>query len=194
MSAKFQTKISNGVHTVGCTGQTVVVFDAGGNELARFKDLKYAYTARFSPDGTKLVVKSAEGRLAVYSLESMSLLKKFRFSKVNYAQNDGCCFSEDGKEFINVERYPDDLHSVVSWYDAETFDQIHTLTPDDLTMIYNVKPYNGQIYALGFERDPATRVADRNFIGILKKTGIVSRREIPETETFFPPATLDLNI
>ena len=79
---------SNGEYSVGCTGQTVYLFNKDGNELAKFKDLKYAYSPIISPDGKIFVVKSTEGRIAVYSLESVSLIKKFRFSKVNGSQDD----------------------------------------------------------------------------------------------------------
>ena len=96
---------TNGKYSVGCTGQTVYLYDKNGNELAKFKDIIYAYTPMISPDGTLFVVKSTEGRLAVYSLETFSLIKKFRFSKVDGAQDDGFCFSPNGKFFINIEHF-----------------------------------------------------------------------------------------
>jgi hypothetical protein len=39
---RFWSYIENEQFAVGCTGQTVYVYDKSGTELARFKDLKYA--------------------------------------------------------------------------------------------------------------------------------------------------------
>ena len=104
MLPRFVSYISNGTYDIGCTGQTVYVYDKYGAELAKFKDLIYAYYSAISPRGDMFVVKSTDGRIAVYSLKTLSLIKKFRYSKVNYAQHDGFCFSADGKYFINIER------------------------------------------------------------------------------------------
>ena len=68
---KFWSLISNGKYKVGCTGQTVYIYDQNGTELAKFKDLPYAYTAAFSPKGDIFVVKSTAGRIAVYSLADL---------------------------------------------------------------------------------------------------------------------------
>lgn len=86
---KFWGYVSNNKYSVGCTGQTVYLYDEDGNELAKFKDIIYGYTPMISPDGTLFVVKSADGRPAVYSLETLSFIKKFRFSKVDGVQDDG---------------------------------------------------------------------------------------------------------
>ena len=44
----FWSYIENGKYSIGCTGQTVYVYDQNGTELAKFKDLPYAYKAAFS--------------------------------------------------------------------------------------------------------------------------------------------------
>ena len=62
---KFWGYVSNNEFSVGCTGQTVFLYDMDGNELGKFKDIIYGYTPMISPDGTLFVVKSTEGRLAV---------------------------------------------------------------------------------------------------------------------------------
>lgn len=79
--AKFWSYISNGTYSVGCTGGSVYVYDKNGAELAKFKDMPYAYWPCFSPKGDIFVVKSTAGRLAVYSLDSQSLIKKIPFFK-----------------------------------------------------------------------------------------------------------------
>ena len=98
----FYSIIENESFRIGCTGQAVWVLDKTDAVLAKFKDLIYAYRAAISPRGDLLVVKGGQGRLAVYSLKELSLIKKFRFSKVNHGQDDGFCFSPDGKQLPNM--------------------------------------------------------------------------------------------
>ena len=100
----FWSYIKNDKYAVGCTGQTVYVYDNAGAELAKFRDIIYAYMPMFFPNQNKFLVKSTDGRLAVYSLDELRLIKKFRFSKVDCAQDDGFCFSRDGRYFYNLER------------------------------------------------------------------------------------------
>ena len=120
----FWSYISNGEYSVGCTGQTVYLYDKDNNEIAKFKDLKYAYTTMISPNGKIFVVKSTEGRLAVYSLETFSLIKKFRFSKLG-GQDGGFCFSPNGELFFNIELHKDGSYTVISVYDATDFTLIN---------------------------------------------------------------------
>ncbi|MBO7179369.1 MAG: hypothetical protein J6V78_03410 [Clostridia bacterium] len=132
---KFWGYVSNGNFSVGCTGQTVYLYDKGDNEIGKFKDITYGYTPMISPDGRIFVVKSTDGRLAVYSLETRSLIKKFRFSKVDGAQDDGFCFSPDGKFFINIERQKDDLHQAISVYDTSDFSLVKQIMLDEDMML-----------------------------------------------------------
>ena len=76
----FKCFVSNGKYAIGCTGGSVYVYGSDKNEIARFRDIRaYVYRAVISPDGKVFAVKSTEAWLAVYSLETMSLIKKFRF-------------------------------------------------------------------------------------------------------------------
>ena len=161
---KFWSYIENDKYGVGCTGQTVYIYDKSGNELAKFKDLPYAYKTAFSPIGNIFVVKTTEGRLAVYSLETLSLIKKFRYSKVNGAQDDGFCFSSDGKYFINVERQGDSLHTAISVYDTKDFSRKSQLLLGDSMMISHIELVDGEYYVLGFLRG-ADRVLSNCFVG-----------------------------
>lgn len=123
----FWSYISNGIFTVGCTGQTVYIYDENGKEKAKFKDLIYAYNAEISPDSKKAVIKATDGKLAVYSLEDMKLLNKFRFSKVDGGQHAGFCFSADGNLFFNLESHGDGLEHCLSVYETENFTLIKQL-------------------------------------------------------------------
>lgn len=151
---KFWSYISSDKYSIGCTGQTVYVYNREGEELAKFKDLTYAYHAIFSPSQNMFVVKSTEGRLAVYSLDTLSLIRKFRFSKVDGSQDDGYCFSADGRYFYNVERHGSSVHSAISVYDTSTFARVNMYLQDD----ENTEPkfiechQDGQLYILGFLR------------------------------------------
>lgn len=189
---KFWAFISNGNFSIGTTGQTVYLFDKNQNEIHQFKDIPYGYTPMFSPDGRLFVIKSTTGRLAVYSLETFSLIKKFRFSKVDGAQDDGFCFSEDSKYFINIERQGDDLHSAISVYSTNDFSRVSQLLIEEDAMIDciefddNTKEY----YVLGFVRgDPI-----HGFVAKYKNNPVVDKVEITENEYDFYDSYLRLKI
>lgn len=167
---KFVGFSSNREYSVGCTGQTVYLYDKEGNELARFKDLIYAYSPRISPDGKIFAVKSTEGRLAVYSLEERSLIKKFRFSKVDGSQDDNFCFSPDGKELYNVERHGDSCKTALSVYDTSDFSLKKRILGDDYDLVLSAVEYSeneNRVFLLGFMREPRSGVAYKFFVGEL---------------------------
>ena len=70
---------TNGEYSVGCTGQTVYLYDKENNEIKKFKDIIYACFSVISPNGKIFVVKSTDGRLAFYSLETFALLPTDNF-------------------------------------------------------------------------------------------------------------------
>lgn len=167
----FWSYISNGKYSVGTTGQTVYLYDENGNEIRKFKDIKYGYTPMFSPDGKLLIVKSTIGQIAVYSLETFDLIKKFRFSKVDGAQDDGFCFSPDGKELYNIERHIDSCKSRLSVYDTKTFGLKRQLLDDDINLSISVIEYDEiteAYYILGFFRDNETGVLSQCFVSKLE--------------------------
>lgn len=161
----FWGYVTCGAFSAGCTGGTVYVYDKAQTEIARFKDIPYGYKPMFSPDGKLLVVKSTTGRMAVYSMESFSLLRKFRFSKVDHSQDDGFCFSPDGKHFINIERYEDSLHTAIAVYDTADFSLVRRIVPSDTMQLDHIEydETSKTYYVLGFLRD-ANRYMDKGFI------------------------------
>ena len=163
----FWSYISNGKYSIGTTGQTVYLYDENGNEIKKYKDIKYGYTPMFSPDGKLFVVKSTEGKIAVYSLETFDLIKKFRFSKVDGSQDDGFCFSPDGKEFYNIERHIESYISRLSVYDTETFELKKQLFADDFNLVIDTIEYDADTevyYILGFYRTENDNGMNRYFI------------------------------
>lgn len=119
---EFWRYIKNQNYAIGCTGQTVYVYGKEGQVLTKFKDIKYGYKPMFCPTKNIFVVKSTAGMIAAYSLDRLELIKKYRFSKVDGAQDDGFCFSDDGELFYNIERHIDSLHTQISIYDTDSFE------------------------------------------------------------------------
>ncbi len=112
----FESFVSNGEYAIGCTGGTVYVYGSDKNEIARFRDIRtYVYKAAISPNGKVFAVKSNDGLLAIYSFETMSLIKNFRCS---IGDDDNFCFTKDGNKIINLECHIDSLHSRISIYNV----------------------------------------------------------------------------
>lgn len=184
----FYSLVSNGEHSVGCTGGSVYVFDKRGVELAVFKDLTYAYDCAISPDGDVLAVKSTEGRLAVYSLKNLNLIKKFRFSQVDGSQDDNFCFSPDGKELYNIERHTDSCKTALSIYDTEDFSLKKRLFSEKVNMMLTCVEVDcaGNVYLTGFIRKEKSGVAHKWFVAKLADGALSDVRYISEkTHEFY---------
>ena len=190
---KFWSYIENGKYGIGCTGQTVYVYDQNGAELARFKDLPYAYKAAFSPCGNIFIVKTTEGRLAVYSLEALSLIKKFRYSSVSYAQDGGFCFSPDGKYFINIECQVDFLHSAISVYDTENFAKQSQTLFHERFAVSQIEFADGEYYVLGYMRG-SEETATVCIVGKFINGSITEIHTVSEEERWFYENYLDLKL
>ena len=71
MALKFWTYLETDKYNIGLTSRTIYIYDKKGNEIIKFKDLSYAYNGCISNNKDLLVVKSTEGRMAIYSLEKL---------------------------------------------------------------------------------------------------------------------------
>lgn len=179
---------SNSEYSVGCTGQTVYLYDKDGKELAKFKDLIYAYSPLISPDGKIFVVKTTEGRLAVYSIERRALIKKFRFSKINGSQDDNFCFSYNGTELYNIERHIDSCKTALSVYDTKDFSLKKRILNDDYNLMLGAVECDvneSKIFLLGYMREPQSGVADKFFVGELINDSLKNVAYISEKEYDF---------
>lgn len=166
----FHSLISNGKYIVGCTSQTVYVYDINNTLITKYPKHRYVYYSSFSPSGDMFAVKSVEGYLAFYSLKDYSLLKKFRFSKVDGAQDDGFCFSPDGNEFYNIERQTNSCISALSFYDTKDFSLKKRLFLEDIFTELSDIEYDTKsavFYIIGFFRDKKSRVANERYIAKL---------------------------
>ncbi|MDD2533286.1 MAG: hypothetical protein PHC86_01130 [Eubacteriales bacterium] len=165
----FWGYIKNEQYAIGCTGQTVYVLDSSGHELAKFKDIKYGYNPMFCPNHNVFVVKSTAGEIAVYSLDKMNLIMKFRYSKVDGAQDDGFCFSKDGSFFYNIERHIDSCKTCLSIYRTSDFRRIKQLFLDNSSIVLDSIEYDSDkdnIYILGFMRGDSGGF-DYGFVALL---------------------------
>jgi len=160
----------NDKYKVRCNGASVWVFDSEGNQLARFKDVPYAYRAKFKPGTNIIAVKSTAGYLAFYDLDKLELLKKFR-TGINYSQDDGFDFSSDGKYLFNIERYKDDLNTRLAVYDADSLELIDVPLDSELAGgLNNLECTEGEIYLLysGYKKSYICQLAEREKVNSVR--------------------------
>lgn len=156
---KFTTYIKNTRFAVGTTGRAVQVFNDAGKKIAEFRDLTYAYNAAFTPSGDKLIVKSTEGVLALYSLNEMQLIKKIRFGSA--PQDGGFCFSIDGTRFLNVAMHEKPRRYEVKAYSPDDLSEIGTVFFSEDVGVFDIEcTKTGEYYVLGNGREA--------FVGIVK--------------------------
>ncbi len=155
MKYKFVTYIRTKKYDIGFLSKNVIVFDKNGVEITRFNDLSYGYSGVVSPDEKLLVVKSADGIMAIYDLDKLTLIKKFRYSKVDASQDDNLIFSPDGKYLYDIERHGSSSNSALSIYDTNEFKLQKRLFEDDKITQLQIIEYDQvteTFYVLGFIR------------------------------------------
>ncbi len=181
----FWSLINNGEHIIGCTGQTVYVYDINNNLIKKFPKHKYVYTSAFSPAGDMFAVKSVEGYLAFYSLKDYSLLKKFRFSKVDGSQDDGFCFNSDGTEFYNIERQINSCRTALSIYSTTAFTMKKQLFLENTNIVLQQIEYDYTtdcFYIMGFLRRDKEHLNNRRFVAKLINDEPTDMIIVPLTE------------
>ena len=116
------------------------------------------------------MVKSSGGRIAIYSLEKLKLIKKFRFSEVDGAQTDNFIFTKDDKYFLNIERHNSSNETRLSIYNTSDFSLKKQLFGENDNLVLTTIEYDKEsndYFIMGFLRDSQTRVAKRFFIAKL---------------------------
>ena len=187
---KFWGFYSNGTYQVGCQEHTMYLYDAAGRELARFKDLRYAPLGAFQPGTTRFLLRSTAGRIAVYDCDERKLLKKFDFSTVHFAQDDGFCFAPDGKYFYNIERFPVDIKTRLRVYETESFTPVRELGEKNLSEILYDESRD-RVQLLYFTRS-ADGCFDQGYVGTLEGETIAMLRRLSEEEYEFLRGWLSL--
>ncbi len=150
---EFRLFVTNGIYSVGCNGQTLFFYKYD-EEVKRIKDLIYVNFLAISPDNDTLGVKSCDGRLAFYSLSQQKLIKKFRFSKIDYAQDGNCLFLPNG-DFVNIENIGSELTQYISFYSAKDFLLIKHFPEQFENVCYYFVEYASEsdaCFLLGYDR------------------------------------------
>ena len=187
---KFWGFYSNGTYQVGCQEHTMYLYDAAGRELVRFKDLRYAPWGAFQPGTNRFLLRSTKGRIAVYDCDERKLLKKFDFSTVDFAQDDGFCFSPDGKRFYNIERFPVDTETRLRVYETENFTPVQELGEKNLSGIFYDESRD-RVQVLYFTRG-ADGCFDQGYVGSLEGENLATLRQVSEEEYEFLRGWLSL--
>lgn len=188
MAKKFWTFIGNNKYDIGLTGSTVYVYDKQGTELATFKDLTYAYNAVISPLGDIFVVKTTDGRMAVYSFEPLKLIKKFRFSKIDGGQDDNMVFSPNGKYLYSIESHATNSKNLLAKYNTSDFSLTSQLFADKERFRLSSIEYNETndcYYVLGILYSPETKMANKWFVSRLVNDELVDIRYVAESDKDF---------
>ena len=166
---KFWGFYKNESYSVGCNGGTVYIYDSTGTELAKFRDFPYAYTAAFKPNSNVIAVKSTEGFLGFYDLDSLTLIKKITVTRAG-AQDEGFAFTPDGRYFYNIEKPVNSCQTQLSIYDAVSFERMNTLFTNEKKMVLDNLEFDketGVCYILRFMRSDANGVFNYGFVGKL---------------------------
>ena len=170
MIKKYWTHIKTNKYDIYLTSKTVYIFNKDGRVIKKFKDLDYGYMGCVSPNEDLLVVKSSSGRIAVYSLDELELIKKFRFSKIDGSQDDNFIFSPDGKYIFNIERHESTTKTALSIYNTSDFSLEDRLFANEDYLVIDEVEYDSELnsyFVLGFYRDKETRCASKFFIAKL---------------------------
>lgn len=170
----------NGYYKVGCNGATMYLYDAEDRELAKFRDISYAYRGAFKPGSNIFLLRSTDGRLAVYDCDQRKLLIKLRFSGVDHSQDDGFCFSPDGGYFLNIERTGPSAATRLTIYETQTFSPVKRLFEGETTLSLSAIEYNpsrAQYHVLFFTWDDRG-VYSQGYIARLKDGQLVNKQPI----------------
>ena len=176
---KFWGYYDNGIYKVGCHGGTIYVYDQTLYELAKFKDIKYAYNGVFHPTQNLFVAKSTEGSLAVYDLDNLLLLKKIVITRIG-AQDEGFAFSSDGVFFYNIEKPTTSTRTQLTIYRTSDFEVEKTYFANDETMFLTSIEVDDEMkicYIGGYVRN-TDGVFDYGFIGRFSNGEIVEKKTL----------------
>lgn len=177
----------NESYSVGCNGATVYIYDKDEKEIARFKDIPYAYTAAFMPGKNIIGVKSTEGYLAFYDLDSLSLLKKITVTR-DGAQDEGFAFTPDGRFFYNIEKPRCSTSTQLGIYETKTFTKVATLFEEDEKMVLDYLEFDNETnvcYIMGFMCDDDYGIFDHGFVAILdEKSQTIQNMKVIEERRY----------
>lgn len=179
--AKYWGYCADDTFHIGCNGASVYVYDQEYHLLAQFKDIPYAYRAKFVPHTNKLAVKSTAGYLAIYDLDSLSLLNKIKVSRIG-SQDEGFAFTMDGKYIYNIEKPLYSTFTQITVYNTKDFQAVKTLFRNKKISLKALEfDAENNCYVLGFVRNDEA-VYDYGFVGELNEKGICNIRKLEKKE------------
>ena len=176
---KFWGTCNNSNYLVGCNGSTIYVYDKNEKEVAKFKDVKFVYRAKFIPNTNILIAKSTAGFLVIYDLDELKLVKKIEVSAIG-AQDEGFIITPDGKYLYNIEKPLYSTKTQLTVYDTSNFEVVKILFKNNDKVLLENLEFDEErkvCYVLGFMRN-LTGVYDYGFIGKLFNDKIIEIKRI----------------
>ena len=155
MKRKFISYIETSKYNIGISETYLYFYDKNENEIKKCYDIHYAYRGIVSPKEDLFALKSTDGYLAIYSLDTLELMAKIDSSDVDGSQDDNFIFSPDGKFLLNIERHINSLITRLSIYDMSNFKLYKRLfdTNDNLVLsLIEFDKKTDTYFILGFER------------------------------------------
>ncbi|MEK4029315.1 hypothetical protein MKZ02_12360 [Pseudobacillus sp. FSL P4-0506] len=147
-------KLSTPSYQIIFNGSAINIIDLDNHEMiAKFKDLKFAYRGMLNPNKNTFVAKSNDGVLAIYSLDSMTLISKYKKRGIRSPQDGDFCFGPQGS-FLNLEYNPKTLLSSVVVHDDVTLEEKCRYFETEHFVLDTVEYDNEKemFYIIGFER------------------------------------------
>lgn len=161
------------------------MLDQENRELAKFKDISYAYQGAFQPKTNIFVTKSIEGKLAVYDLDRLTLKKKISITRIG-AQDEGFAFTPDGMLFYNIEKPESQLVTRLVIYDTHDYSIKRILFDCQTQMHLEELEFDSihSCYVLGFIRDE-DGLYDYGFIATLMDDELKQIKKLSEERFHF---------
>jgi len=101
----YQLKQSkNGNYLARNDGEKVYLYDLNKDclEIAVFEDLNYVQEICFSDNEEMLALKSIEPKVAIYNMETKTMILEIEISNANPTQEGKFCFSKDHKYLLSI--------------------------------------------------------------------------------------------
>lgn len=147
------------------TGQRAYVYDrATKRQLACFSKLNYAYKPYITPDEKLLIVRGTTHFIWFFSLERMTLLKRYSIKNNRLAQDSGSTLSPDGRFFYYIV-YTNDLLCKIIKIDLLTLDVVNQYFTDKKWVMRDIEyiPARQAYLVFGYERpDQAYEAGGKN--------------------------------
>ena len=141
-------------YIVGCTGRRAKVLDKNLNLVSDIDGLDYVYSARFSPDGKKLLLILNGNGFYTYDMETCQKNKTTVKKPYNYNLEGRGCWSHDGENLLIPVMNSQNLMSALRCYNSENTDEFCDLLIEKYVIIDIFKLENSDRYLIiGYPRE-----------------------------------------